>query len=318
MKKLWLVSVLLPTLLLSLVGAEAETHKYYEYKSNHAADRNGDHKGSKYQITVTSLLHAAPANNAASAVSEQPSVSLAKNTFLGTACPDANGTPRAGEMLGLWVFASHNQSVKLFTLGQPASRELALLSQTGRPFFLRDALAATPGVGEVFSVPPGFPPSTLHDVVLCPGESLTVTVNADEGHRYLSLAAMIFPTNDGFVAVNGVELPVGDEARVVYSPAYDSGSEENDETCPNIPSLIFAGFPFPATNLASGKACPNGTGADNDVNSNPNDPASPDNNPLRAEGYVHIHPGIRGVGDLDPATWNWENPVAKITIQKVK
>ena len=265
-----------------------------------------------YQVTVTSLLHGTPA-----------SLTKPGNVFLGTptvqaACQDANGHARAGEMLGLWIFATHNQKFRLFNLGQPARRELALLSQTGRPFFLATALAADTNVGQVFTLPASFPPSVpLPSVVLCPGKSITTTVTAQGNNRYLSLAAMIFPTNDGFIAVNGVPLPTGTDPVEVYSPAYDSGSEENDESCVNIPSLIFAGFPFPANSIATGKPCPDGLGADNDVNSNPDDPLSPFNNPLRAEGNVHIHPGIRGVGDLDPAVWNWENSVAKITIQKI-
>ncbi len=35
------------------------------------------------------------------------------------------------------------------------------------------------------------------------------------------------------------------------------------------------------------------------------------------EGYVHIHRGIHGVGDLVAAVHDWRNPVAKITITKV-
>ena len=96
----------------------------------------------------------------------------------------------------------------------------------------------------------------------------------------------------------------------VYSPAYDSGSEENDENCNHIPNLVFAGFPFPLK--------PGGVPCTEDSDSDPANLSSPDNNPLRAEGYVHIHPGIRGgFGDLAPVVWNWENPVAKITIQRV-
>jgi hypothetical protein len=279
---------------------------------------DGNDAGNTYKVTVTSLLHGTPATNANSAGNSPES--LAKNVLFGSACPNQKDQPagpeRAGEMLGLWFFATHNQNFSLFTLGQPARRELALLSQTGRPFALRDSLAGNKDVG-AFTVPASFPPPNgPSGIVLCPGESLTVTVSAPGNHKYLSLAGMIFPTNDGFVAVNGVPLPDGNNVLEVYSPAYDSGSEENDEACPNIPSLIFAGFPFPAKNLATGTACPNGLGTDNDVNSSL-DPASPDNNPFRAEGSVHIHPGIKGVGDLDPNVWNWENPVAKITISKV-
>jgi hypothetical protein len=295
--------------------------------------------GAQYQVTVTNLVHGTPATNANSAAGSP--ATLAKNTFFGTpnitsspaACQDPSGAPIAGQMLGLWVVATHNQNFSLFTLGSPADPELARLSQTGRPFFLANKLSMNPDVGTVFTIPPDpgfalpnptpFPPATgVHDIVLCPGESLTTTVTAEGSFKYLSLAAMIFPTNDGFVAVTGVALPRGIEPVTVYSPAYDSGSEENDELCVNIPSLKVIGFPFPLNSLTSGTnatvgmACPDGSGPQ-DFNSDPIAPNSPDDNPARAEGYVGIHGGIKGVGDLDPNVWNWQNPTMKVTIQRV-
>ena len=41
------------------------------------------------------------------------------SVFVGTACKDSNGTARAGQMLGLWVFAIHDSSFTLWTVGQP-------------------------------------------------------------------------------------------------------------------------------------------------------------------------------------------------------
>jgi len=271
----------------------------------------------KYQVTVTSLLHGFPA----SLIPTYPA-----GTFVGTACPDDGGsaTRRAGEMLGLWIFITHKADFKLFEEGQPARRRLALLSQTGRPFLLRDNVQFNSAVGQVFTIPDSFPPPNgPSGIVICPGESLTTTVEAKGAYKYLSLAAMIFPTNDGFTGITGVPLPDGDDIVTAYARAYDSGSEENDELCGNIPSLVFAGFPFPVTTIGGagkmpGAACPDGLGADNDINSDPDHPNSPDNDPNRAEGNVHVHPGIRGIGDLDPRVWGWDGPVAKITIKRIK
>jgi hypothetical protein len=39
--------------------------------------------------------------------------------------------------------------------------------------------------------------------------------------------------------------------------------------------------------------------------------------PAGAEGYVYVHAGIHGTGDLNPAQFDWRNPVAKITVTKV-
>jgi len=36
-----------------------------------------------------------------------------------------------------------------------------------------------------------------------------------------------------------------------------------------------------------------------------------------AEGFVHVHSGIHGIGDLDPETLDWHNPVAEVTIRRV-
>lgn len=35
------------------------------------------------------------------------------------------------------------------------------------------------------------------------------------------------------------------------------------------------------------------------------------------EGFVHVHSGIHGVGDLEPAERDWRNPVACISITRV-
>ncbi len=36
------------------------------------------------------------------------------------------------------------------------------------------------------------------------------------------------------------------------------------------------------------------------------------------EGYVHIHAGIQGIGDLTSADYDWRNPTARIVIKRVK
>ncbi len=43
------------------------------------------------------------------------------------------------------------------------------------------------------------------------------------------------PTYDAFFAVNGVEGPRGRDVVTHYSPAYDAGTEANDELCTHIP-----------------------------------------------------------------------------------
>ena len=65
--------------------------------------------------------------------------------------------------------------------------------------------------------------------------------------------------------------------------AYDAGSEVNSESELEIP----------------GPCCGNpGMGADEG-------------------GYIMMHQGISGDGDLDPATYGWEGAVARVTVQRV-
>ena len=71
---------------------------------------------------------------------------------------------------------------------------------------------------------------------------------------------MLIPTNDAFVALNGVSLPRANRSTVVHmAVAYDAGSESNDEVCANIP----------------GPVCGGDGSSDGD-----------------GEGYVHVHSGI--------------------------
>ena len=100
---------------------------------------------------------------------------------------------------------------------------------------------------------------------------------------------MLIPTNDGFFAVNGIEGPSDNQTLTVYSPAYDAGSEVNDELCSNIPGPFFGECGGPG---GGGK-------------------------PGGGEGYVHIHAGIHGIGDLTAAARDWRNPVAKIVIRRI-
>jgi hypothetical protein len=122
--------------------------------------------------------------------------------------------------------------------------------------------------------------------LLGPGESITVEIPAGR-YRYLSLAAMMIPTNDGFIALNGVMAPRGNRSVMYLSPAYDAGSEENDESCDHIPG------PFGCDGMGEGY------------------------NPADGEGYVHIHAGIHGIGDINDYEYDWRNPVARVVIQKV-
>ena len=210
---------------------------------------------------------------------------------------------RTGPIMGLFAFATHEPDFQLFELGRPVSGELAVLAESGGPFQLVQSLAANPKVEHTFSLPAAADfPARLFDGVVCAGEELTTTIQAKPGHRF-SMAAMIFPTNDGFIALNGVELPKEGGAKTYFSPVYDAGSESNDELCDHMPSV---------------PALP-GCHAPADTNT---DPTIPDphttGGPGLGEGYAHIHSGIHGIGDLLPNQFDWRNPVASITIRRIR
>ena len=123
--------------------------------------------------------------------------------------------------------------------------------------------------------------------LLMPGKSVTVIVSAAHGAKFISVGSMMLPTNDGFIGVNSAEVSKRGSA-TFFSPGYDSGSELNDELCANIP----------------GPTC-GGAGP-----SAGDDPVT--------EGYVHVHRGIHGIADLSAAVYDWRNPVARITVTRVR
>lgn len=120
--------------------------------------------------------------------------------------------------------------------------------------------------------------------LLGPGSSTSFMIRGRPSQDRLSLAAMLLPTNDGFYAIDAVALPA-QGSRSYTATGYDAGSEFNDELCSNIP----------------GPQC-GGAGLSLDD----------------GEGYVHVHPGTHGMADLSRASYDWRNPVAVVTVTRIK
>lgn len=191
-----------------------------------------------------------------------------------------------GQTFTPFLLATHKPSIALFEPGAAASPELEVLAEGGATGPLAEALeGAGNAVGEIVS----------GDGLLLPGDSLTFEIRGDLGRAYLSLAAMLIPTNDTFVALDTVRLPFRGSA-TYYARAYDAGTEENDQSCAHMPGPRCGGeghSPVPG----------------------PGD-----------EGFVHIGNGFHELGDTDaggaevlgPATYDWRNPVAKITITALR
>jgi hypothetical protein len=171
------------------------------------------------------------------------------------------------------LLATHRAGVSMFELGQPPSDELASMAEGGITGPLAAMILSTP-----------FADTASGDSLLGPGQTVMLTVPANRNAGYLSLAAMMLPTNDGFIALNSVPLPNGRETLTYVSEGYDAGSEPNDESCAHIPGPLCGG---------------EGISAD-----------------AGGEGYVHIHAGIHGIGDLQASDYDWRNPVAMITVRR--
>jgi hypothetical protein len=178
-----------------------------------------------------------------------------------------------------FLVVAHRPRVKLFEVGQPASPELEALAENGDTAPFQAKLAATPGVRGI----------TVGGGLLAPGQTTTMKV---QGHRHdrISLAAMLIPTNDGFIAL-GSAGPFGRRLRSTYAPAYDAGTEVNDELCASIPGPDYVECGGPG-----GGGAPDGG----------------------EEGFVRIHEGMHGVGDFVAATRDWRNPVAKVSVRRVR
>jgi hypothetical protein len=171
------------------------------------------------------------------------------------------------------LVASHRKGVSLYDLGSPASDGLTAIAEGGDTAPLADVLDADPRVADVQN----------SGGLLEPGQSVTVTVTARRGAGFISLASMMLPTNDGFIALNSVRAPRKGSV-TYYSQGFDAGTEPNDELCISIPGPTCGGEgPSPG---------------------------------IDGEGYVHIHRGMHGIGDLAPEIYDWRNPVAAITITR--
>jgi hypothetical protein len=177
------------------------------------------------------------------------------------------------------LIASHKTGVTLFNLGAPASVELEHLAEAGDTAPLTALLEANPDVKEV----------AIAGAPLPAGQSVTLSVATGGGFDSVSVAAMLIPTNDGFFSINGVDVPKETKIVTLTSPAYDSGTELNDELCEHIPG---------PEEVCQGEGF----------------------NPSRegAEGFVHVHDAIHGIGDLASSAWDWRNPVAQVVIKRVK
>ncbi len=186
-----------------------------------------------------------------------------------------------GQPLTPVVAAAHESGFKVFRRGQEASNGIQQLAENGGVPVLVDELS---GNGNVASV------AVIGSAPIAPGDSATALISTDRWHRRLSVASMLICTNDGFAGRSSVHLPsgVGNE-RTFYARAFDAGTEINTE--------LYTDLVPPCDSLGE-------TGTSN-----------PD---LAENGVVRRHRGITGGGDLTVAQHDWDGPVMKITVERVR
>jgi len=170
--------------------------------------------------------------------------------------------------------ATHKNRPEFFKLGMKASDQLAELAESGNVAPLKMALDAMPEVSA----------TTMTDGLLKPGETKTFTITSPRGFKKFSMAAMLIPTNDTFMAIDSTSLPRRG-GKTIIANAYDAGTEKNTELCADIP----------------GPTC-NGAGP------SPND---------AGEGFVTYSAGIAGVADLSAST-SFNSKVAVVKILRLR
>lgn len=180
------------------------------------------------------------------------------------------------------IVAAHNSDLVMFRTGQSASAELESMAEGG------DISGLASVIGNAGGVVVENPASGI----LNPGVSTTFSMDSGS-FGYLSLSAMLLPTNDGFVGLDSWKIPSEPGTYKATLRGYDAGTEANDELAGSMPNPPFLTF-------GAG-----GTGVETAVTNN----------------TVHVHPGnlgdsdpAGGISDLDNTSHRWLNPVATITV----
>jgi hypothetical protein len=184
-----------------------------------------------------------------------------------------------GQPLSPPLVGIHSNAADLWSVGQPANEIIRYIAEDGDPFFGQPLLAGMPGVlSSTIATVPG-PPEAQP---IFPGQSRSFVVTTTQGFNRLSIAMMLGATNDAFTGLDSLQLNGRGGSSLVN--AYDAGTERNNED---------AAFMGALGGLASLYV---------------RDPE---------HGVIAPHPGIRGDNDLSPAIWGWNDPVARISIERL-
>jgi len=189
------------------------------------------------------------------------------------------------------LVSAHNRYVDLFEVGEPASASLQAMAEGGD---VSGLVADLESAGADNAVNPA-------GGLLAPGATATAYLSTGKHNRYLSVVAMLLPTNDGFVGLDAVRIPKHHGTYTWYLNGYDAGTEANNE-------IINGGGAPGVPGIPADPGGNSGVGASGVTVSEHNT-------------LVHIHRGVLGdmdrnggVSDLDAAVHHWLNPVARVVV----
>ncbi|MCW9014995.1 MAG: spondin domain-containing protein [Gammaproteobacteria bacterium] len=190
------------------------------------------------------------------------------------------------------LFSAHDAEQHIFEIGTAASTSLQAMAEGGDISGLASDLTA---LNADTTTNPA-------NGLTAPGQTVNFDMTTMPSNTHLSVAAMILPTNDGFVGLDSLEIPTEAGTYTYYLNGYDAGTEINDEI------INGAGAPgapgVPADPLGQGGS--NATGLSNSENN----------------ASVHIHRGVigdtdpaGGASDLDSRVHRWLNPIARLVVE---
>lgn len=192
-----------------------------------------------------------------------------------------------GQPLSPGVIVTHDKQTSVFAVGTPASDGIRFIAENGDPTTAVTELSGAPDVDDVVATT-----APVHRIGGPGPTSLTTTVTARANATRLSVAVMLVCTNDGFAGLDGVALPGGFDPVTYDAMSYDAGTEVNDELSTDIPDGCTAIGPV--------TGAPDGNGH------------------VAQDGVVQPHPGVQGGAFLEPMEHGWTDPVARVTIRRIK
>ncbi|CAM9452253.1 unnamed protein product [Ectocarpus sp. 12 AP-2014] len=178
------------------------------------------------------------------------------------------------------IIVAHEKGSHLFSEGEKARSTIKLMAEEGSNKSIQNL--ATKGRA--------FCSFARAKGLLLPGNTWNAEITFDANtckDAVYSVVAKLTNTNDAFMGIDGSKFPDKCPSKR-FPPAFDAGTEKNNEKCTCMP----------------GRACP----------ASPKNPK--ENHGRGSEGFIHVHRGINGVGDLSQADYDWKNPIAEVVVSK--